>query len=195
MSIASSNKEVYIDMELDRPIDFASLPMADFQTVSTDSLSMNISRFNLTYSVNNPQTYRITITPTTPCFINNLNFTVTTMPLPTTLHTAIDNAPFQKLNYNLTASLPALWTYLIIPYQSALEESITDSLNAISNQISAITTLPYVQEINKAGLFSFACGGAQLTSTSVLVNSIPPPNSYEGARLWSNFIFFDTPNW
>lgn len=35
--------------------------------------------------------------------------------------------------------------------------------------------------------------GAQITTTSVLVNSIPAQNMYEGARFWGIFVFYDVP--
>ncbi len=38
-------------------------------------------------------------------------------------------------------------------------------------------------------------GGAQATSVSCLVNTIPSQNFYEGVRLWSSMIFFDVPKW
>lgn len=58
-----------------------------------------------------------------------------------------------------------------------------------------ITTLPYVQEIKKAGVFSLFMGGAQITSCSILVNTIPSQNMYEGVRFWAMFVFFDVPKW
>ena len=38
-------------------------------------------------------------------------------------------------------------------------------------------------------------GGAQITSTACLVNSIPSQNFYEGVRFWAAFVFFDVPPW
>ena len=45
------------------------------------------------------------------------------------------------------------------------------------------------------GIFAFLLGGAQITSCSVLVNSIPSQNLYEGVRFWAIFVFFDVPPW
>lgn len=78
---------------------------------------------------------------------------------------------------------------------SDLENNIVNTMDTINNQISSITALPGVQEINKAGLFSLLCGGAQLTSTSILLNTVPPQNAYQGSRIWSNFVYFNTPQW
>lgn len=40
------------------------------------------------------------------------------------------------------------------------------------------TTLPYLQEIKKSGVFNLLLSGAQITSCSVLVNNIPSQNLY-----------------
>ena len=52
-----------------------------------------------------------------------------------------------------------------------------------------------VQEINKAGLSSIFLPGVQLTSSSILINSVPAQNSYEGARFWGKFVFYEVPGW
>ena len=44
-------------------------------------------------------------------------------------------------------------------------------------------------------MFAFLFSGAQITSCSVLVNTIPSQNLYEGARFWAIFVFFDVPNY
>lgn len=41
----------------------------------------------------------------------------------------------------------------------------------------------------------FLFSGAQITSCSVLINSIPSQNLYEGVRFWAIFVFFDVPKW
>lgn len=41
----------------------------------------------------------------------------------------------------------------------------------------------------------FFFSGAQITSCSILVNSIPSQNLYEGVRLWAIFVFFDVPDY
>jgi hypothetical protein len=61
--------------------------------------------------------------------------------------------------------------------------------------ISDISTNQYVQEIKKTGIFAYLLGGAQATSLSCLVNSIPSQNLYEGVRLWASFVYFDVPDW
>jgi len=34
-----------------------------------------------------------------------------------------------------------------------------------------------------------------MTSLSVLINSVPPQNMYEGVRIWGIFVFYDVPRW
>ena len=75
------------------------------------------------------------------------------------------------------------------------ERAIITGVSEFSDAISNYTTLPYVQELKKMGVFAFLFGGAQITSASVLVNNIPSQNLYEGVRFWAIFIFFDVPLW
>lgn len=70
-----------------------------------------------------------------------------------------------------------------------------DSVSKFSDNILKVTTLPYVQEIKKSGLLAMLMGGAQATSTAILINTIPSQNFYEGARFWASFVFFDVPPW
>jgi len=37
--------------------------------------------------------------------------------------------------------------------------------------------------------------GAQITSCSIFVNSVPAQNMYEGVRFWGIFVFYDVPQW
>ena len=75
------------------------------------------------------------------------------------------------------------------------EKEIIEGLSGVSDNLSYYTTLPYAQELKKMGIFAFLFGGAQITSCSVLVNSIPSQNLYEGVRFWAMFVFFDVPPW
>ena len=88
-----------------------------------------------------------------------------------------------------------LWFVIKAPDMSDGEKQIISSLSNVSDLISKYTTLPFVQEIKKSGFFLFFFAGAQITSTSILVNSIPSQNLYEGARFWALFVFFDVPKW
>ncbi|CAM6005590.1 unnamed protein product [Sphagnum balticum] len=36
---------------------------------------------------------------------------------------------------------------------------------------------------------------AQITSSAIVVNTIPCQNFYEGTRLWANFVYFEVPDW
>ncbi len=61
--------------------------------------------------------------------------------------------------------------------------------------ISDISTNQYVQEIKKTGILAMLFPGAQISSVAILVNKVPPQNSYEGARFWASVIYFDVPQW
>lgn len=37
--------------------------------------------------------------------------------------------------------------------------------------------------------------GAQITTCSIFINSIPPQNMYEGVRFWGIYVFYDVPQW
>lgn len=126
-------------------------------------------------------------------FLYNATITVTTMNFPGTYHRSTNNRPFQDANYALSAS--EVWFVIKAPDMTDIEKSIIDGLSETSDMISNFTTKPYIQELKKMGLFMFLFSGAQITSTSVLVNSIPSQNLYEGARFWAMFVFFDVPNW
>jgi hypothetical protein len=64
------------------------------------------------------------------------------------------------------------------PSLSETETKIIDSFANISQKIVEFTTLPYVQEIKKTGVFAFLMAGAQATSSAILVNTIPSQNFY-----------------
>ena len=78
---------------------------------------------------------------------------------------------------------------------SDTEKGIINGVSGMSDKISQYSTMPYMQEIKKTGIFAMLLGGAQATSMSCLVNSIPSQNFYEGVRLWASFVFFDVPQW
>jgi hypothetical protein len=49
--------------------------------------------------------------------------------------------------------------------------------------------------MKKAGLFNMLFSGAQATTASVFVNSIPAQNMYEAVRFWGLFVIHDVPEW
>lgn len=61
--------------------------------------------------------------------------------------------------------------------------------------MAKVTTAPFIAEIKKSGLFAMLFSGAQITSCSILINSVPPQNMYEGVRFWAIFVFYDVPEW
>jgi hypothetical protein len=115
------------------------------------------------------------------------------MALPPIVYNSSDGFPFSQQNYNRSTSIN--WFLIKGSGWSKLEATVISSLSTTSESISSITTLPGMQEVNKAGLISLVFPGAQLTSTSILINSVPPQNSYEGARFWGHFVFFEVPGW
>ena len=38
-------------------------------------------------------------------------------------------------------------------------------------------------------------GGAQITTSTVLLNTVPAQNMYEGVRFWVSSVFYDVPRW
>jgi hypothetical protein len=71
-----------------------------------------------------------------------------------------------------------VWFLIKAPSLSETETQIMDSFANISQKIIEFTTLPYVQEIKKTGVFAFLMAGAQATSSAILVNTIPSQNFY-----------------
>ena len=78
---------------------------------------------------------------------------------------------------------------------SSTETQLINSLGAASDIIATATTSPFVSEIKKCGILAMLLSGAQITSCSVFVNSIPAQNMYEGVRFWAIFVFYDVPAW
>lgn len=115
------------------------------------------------------------------------------MDLPSPVDRAANGRPFKITNYAQSQSL--IWFVIKAPDMSNVEKKIINGLSQMSDTISNITTLPYIQEIKKSGVFMFLFAGAQITSCSVLVNNIPSQNLYEGVRFWAIFVFFDVPKW
>jgi hypothetical protein len=61
--------------------------------------------------------------------------------------------------------------------------------------MAKVTTSPFVAEIKKSGLFAMLFSGAQITTCSIFINTIPSQNMYEAARFWGIFVFYDVPEW
>jgi hypothetical protein len=61
--------------------------------------------------------------------------------------------------------------------------------------LARLTTHPLLVYAKKAGVLAMVASGAQMTSLSVLVNSVPPQNMYEAVRIWGIFVFYDVPRW
>jgi len=69
-------------------------------------------------------------------------------------------------------------------------KALTDAFSATSDAIREFTTLPFVQEINKAGIISMLFPGTQITSSIVVTNKVYSPHFYEASRLFANLVYF-----
>jgi len=58
------------------------------------------------------------------------------------------------------------------------ETSIINGLSQINGAIVDATTVPFIAEVKKSGVFSLLFAGAQLTSSTILINTVPPQNMY-----------------
>jgi hypothetical protein len=115
------------------------------------------------------------------------------MALPTPVDYSSDGVPFSPSIYSYSVSTN--WFLIKGSGWTNMQASLMNTLSATSDYFQSFTTLPGLQEINKAGLAALVFPGAQLTSTMILINAVPPQNSYEGARFWGNFIYFKVPKW
>lgn len=189
----SLNDKIYIDMIFSEKLDFTTFDYEGFQTITIDSNLYTLDMFTFTYTLMSDRSYRIVMEPKGYIFLYNATINVITMDMPSPKHYAVNGRPFQDSNYALGDSL--VWFVIKAPDMTDMEKQIIDGLSQVSDSISDLTTKPYVQELKKMGLFMFLMSGAQITSTSVLVNNIPSQNMYEGVRFWAMFTFFDVPNW
>ena len=120
---------------------------------------------------------RLTLSPKGYTFIYNVTFNFKTMSLTNGSYDFAANMyRFSDTCYDIPAS--KIWFLIKAPSLSDTEKKIMESVSGFSTSILALTTLPYVQEIKKAGVFAMLMGGAQITSTACLVNSIPSQNFY-----------------
>lgn len=67
------------------------------------------------------------------------------------------------------------------------------SFSRLATKTKDLLAKPYIQEIQKSGVFNLLFSGAQITSCSMLSNQIQSQNMYEGVRFWATFVFFDAP--
>lgn len=147
---------------------------------------------NYQYQWLTPNSYRITITPASSIFLKQCTVTVKTMSLPTTLHYSANGFIFSSSVYGQQDSL--IWT--VVPSSnSALKKSVVNTLQRFSDSVQSVTTLPSLQEFNKAGLLLLVLPGAQITSVVITTDSIYTEQMYEASRFWSNFVYFEVPAW
>lgn len=70
-----------------------------------------------------------------------------------------------------------------------------DTFSTASTRANYFLTLPGIQEFKKSGILAMLFSGAQITSASMLANSIQSQNLYEGVRFWGMLVFFDAPKY
>jgi hypothetical protein len=184
---------LYFDLTFSEDLSWGESDIESFTTIQVDDDKIDISYFNVVYTVLSARHYRISLQPKGYIFLYNVTFTFNTISFPGTYHHATNNYPFKDSTYDQTLS--KVWFVIVAPGLSDMETSIVDGLSKMSGQILDVTTQPYIQEIKKSGVFALLMPGAQATSMALLVNNVPSQNFYEGTRFWSSFIFFDVPDW
>lgn len=189
----SLNSQIYVDMTFSQALNYSTFDYVNFQMLFISSPLYSMSMFNVTYKIVDNFTYRIIVQPTGYTFLYNDTLTVTTKNQTSIIETSQSGFPFKNNTYALSTSLN--WFLMKGPEMSDLEKQIINGLSGISSVISKATTIPGLQELKKSGVFGILFSGAQITSTSVFVNSIPSQNLYEGARIWAIFVLYDVPEW
>lgn len=174
-------------------MDWNTFSYQTFQTFTIDSTLYTLAMFDFTYEILNSRSYRIVMEPRGFIFLYNATIKCSTMSFPGIYHLSSNGRPFKLTNYDVPRE--TVWFLIRAPDMANIEKQVINGMSNMSDAISNYTTLPYVQELKKSGLFSFLFAGAQITSTAVLVNNIPSQNLYEGSRFWGQFVFFDVPNW
>jgi hypothetical protein len=115
------------------------------------------------------------------------------MDQPATDLTSLDASPLHSSCYQQTASLT--WSLIAQPEKSSASATTINTMSEASDKIGDWTTLPYVQEINKAGIACLLMPGMQITASIIVVNEMYSEQTYEASRLFANFIYFEVPRW
>lgn len=174
-------------------MDFTTFPMQTFQSFSFENAMIAIDAFNVTYTVVNSTTYRITLQPKGYAFLTNESITVTTQAYPGSDLYSLGLAPIDNSSYSVSRTTS--YTYIKPPSMTQTETQIVNMFSTMSTQFNSFTTQPTVQEIKKFGFFLLALNSLQITSCLVLINTIMPQNLYEGIRMFASLIFYDVPQW
>lgn len=180
-------------------MDFTTFNMTTFQTFavvnSPKAISAQITTnmFSYTYTQTSTSSYRVTIAPIGYIYLNNVTFVVTTIAQPVNGLYAADRTQLNPTVYNV--SLQLLWWLVQSTVLGTAESEFVNSLSKISDSVNQFFAQPHLQDIKKTGLFNLLFSGAQLTSSAIVSNTIPAQNAYEGARFWSSFVYFYTPDW
>lgn len=187
----STNKKLYIDMQFSRDLNFSTFDYINFQDISIANQDM--SSFTVYYTITSSSSYRITIEPKGYIFLYNDTVTVTTADQPDPLDYSRDDMPFKTTNYQKTGTKN--WFLMNSPSMTDTETSIINGLSGFNDAFAQATATPFLAEVKKAGVFAMLVSGAHITSTTVMINTIPPQNMYEGVRFWAVSVFYDVPAW
>lgn len=185
------NNQLYVDMTFTRTMDFSTFDYQNFQTITITN--QDLANYDVTYTITSGLSYRITLQPKGFAFLYNETVNVVTVDPPTTYDTSADTMPFKSTNYQKADTIN--WFLMKSPEMTSRETSVINGLNKINGAIIDATTVPFIAEVKKSGVLSLLFAGAQLTSSTLLINTVPPQNMYEGTRFWATSIFYDVPPW
>jgi hypothetical protein len=185
------NNQLYVDMTFTRTMDFSTFDYQNFQSITITN--QDLANYDVTYTITSGLSYRITLQPKGFAFLYNETVNVVTVDPPATYDTSADTMPFKSTNYQKADTIN--WFLMKSPEMTSRETSIINGLSQINGAIIDATTVPFIAEVKKSGVFSLLFAGAQLTSSTLLINTVSPQNMYEGTRFWGTSIFYDVPPW
>lgn len=190
--IETRKETVSFTVTFSQVMDFTTFGYTSFQTISIDPATTShlITDFNITYTLVDSYSYLITIISNGFLMDNNTLFT-----LKTKAKLINDSSQlgyqFDLTSYNKTSTI----SWIAIPTFTNLESNLINLFNSATDNFQAVFTQPYVQEINKAGIFSFLLPGVQISSLPIVHNEIPSMNHYSAQRFWGQFVYFDVPSY
>jgi len=165
--------------------------MTTFQTIDIEGTSP--AEYTVSYQQLTNNSYRIYIEPKGYIFLYNKTVTITTKTQPAIVDTANDTMPFKPAAYSKSGTIK--WFLLKSPSMTEGEKNVINNIASINTVLAKATTAPFVAELKKSGLFAMLFSGAQITSATVFVNSIPSQNMYEAVRFWAIPVLYDVPAW
>ena len=187
----ADNAYLYIDMNYTLDLNFSTFNYQTFQNVTISN--NDISNFDVSYQLLDGKSYRIIVKPKGFIFLYNETVTVTTKEPTSDIDTSASLISFKTTNYLKTATNN--WFLLNPPGLSDMETSIINGLGSVNDVYANATTSPVLAEIKKSGVFAMLFSGAHITTSTILVNSVPPQNLYEAGRFFGVSTLYDVPPW